>query len=90
MPTYVYECTECSEQTELVQKVTDAPLQTCPKCGGKVRKLLFPAGIVFKGSGFYVNDYGKQGCCSTSGASNASTCPHAGSCACHAGSGTKG
>lgn len=61
MPTYVYECTACSKQTELVQKVTDAPLETCPQCGGKVRKLLFPVGIVFKGPGFHVNDYAKPG-----------------------------
>ena len=59
MPTYVYECTTCSEQTELVQRVADAPLEKCPKCGGKVRKLLFPVGIVFKGSGFHINDYRK-------------------------------
>lgn len=59
MPTYVYECTGCSEQTELVQKISDAPLAKCPKCGGNVRKLLFPVGIVFKGSGFHVNDYRK-------------------------------
>jgi len=61
MPTYVYECTACSEQTELVKKVTDAPLETCPQCGGRVRKVLFPVGIVFKGSGFHVNDYAKPG-----------------------------
>ncbi len=59
MPTYVYECTACSEQTELIQKVTDAPLETCPQCGGRVRKVLFPVGIVFKGPGFHVNDYAK-------------------------------
>lgn len=61
MPTYVYECTACSEQTELIQKATDAPLEACPECGCKVRKLLFPVGIVFKGSGFHVNDYAKPG-----------------------------
>jgi putative regulatory protein, FmdB family len=48
MPTYVYQCKACSEQTELVQKMTDPPLSECPSCGGEVRKLLFPPGIVFK------------------------------------------
>lgn len=57
MPTYVYECKSCARQTELVQKVSDPPLKKCPECGGPVKKLLFPVGIVFKGSGFYVTDY---------------------------------
>jgi len=61
MPTYVYQCKACSEQTELVQKMTDPPLSECPSCGGEVRKLLFPPGIVFKGPGFHVNDYRKPG-----------------------------
>lgn len=60
MPTYVYECTACSEQTELVHKVSDPPLEACPSCGGMVRRVLFPVGIVFKGSGFHVNDYAKD------------------------------
>lgn len=59
MPTYVYQCRACSEQTELVQKMTDPPLTVCPACGGEVRKLLFAPGIVFKGPGFHVNDYRK-------------------------------
>jgi putative FmdB family regulatory protein len=57
MPTYVYECKECAKQTELIQKITEPPLDLCPDCGGNVRKMIFPVGIVFKGSGFYVNDY---------------------------------
>lgn len=59
MPTYVYQCKSCSRQTELFQKISDLPLKECPECGGEVRKLLFPPGIVFKGSGFHVNDYRK-------------------------------
>lgn len=57
MPTYVYECKECAQQTELIQKVSDPPLESCPSCHGAVRKVLFPVGIVFKGPGFYVTDY---------------------------------
>ena len=56
MPTYQYSCTECGEQIEAVQKFTDDPLQVCGACGGKLRKVFSPVGIVFKGSGFYRND----------------------------------
>lgn len=61
MPTYVYECNGCGEQTELVQRVTDEPLKSCPECGESVRKLLFAPAIMFKGPGFHVNDYPKSG-----------------------------
>lgn len=57
MPTYEYECRACSERVEVFQKITDPPLTECEACGGSLRKLLFPAGIIFKGSGFYVTDY---------------------------------
>ena len=56
MPTYEYACAECGERLEAVQKFTDDPLTVCPACGGKLRKLFSPVGIVFKGSGFYRND----------------------------------
>ena len=56
MPTYQYSCTECGERIEAVQKFTDEPLQVCSSCGGKLRKVFSPVGIVFKGSGFYRND----------------------------------
>ena len=56
MPTYEYTCGECGERLEAVQKFTDDPLTVCPACGGKLRKLFSPVGIVFKGSGFYRND----------------------------------
>ena len=56
MPTYEYACTACGERTEAKQKFTDPPLETCPLCGGKLRKLYSPVGIVFKGSGFYSTD----------------------------------
>ena len=49
MPTYQYACTECGEQLEVVQKFTDDPLTVCPACGGKLRKVFSPVGIVFKG-----------------------------------------
>lgn len=56
MPTYQYACTECGERLEAVQKFTDDPLTVCSVCGGKLRKLFSPVGIVFKGSGFYRTD----------------------------------
>ena len=56
MPTYQYTCTECGEPLEAVQKFSDAPLTVCPACGGRLRKVFSPVGIVFKGSGFYRTD----------------------------------
>ena len=56
MPTYEYACTECGDRTEVVQSISDAPLTTCTVCGGQLRKVFSPVGIVFKGSGFYRTD----------------------------------
>ncbi len=57
MPTYVYECRECGHRFEIFQSFSAEALQTCPECQQvTLRKVLFPAGVVFKGSGFYVND----------------------------------
>jgi putative FmdB family regulatory protein len=57
MPTYEYVCRDCRHQFETWQKMTDEPLTICPECGGQIRRMLFPAGIVFKGSGFYKTDH---------------------------------
>ena len=56
MPTYEYECQQCRERVEAVQKFTDPSLTVCPLCGGELRKVFSAVGIVFKGSGFYKND----------------------------------
>lgn len=56
MPIYEYACTSCGERTEERQSFTDPPLEECERCGGKLRKLYSPVGIVFKGSGFYSTD----------------------------------
>jgi putative FmdB family regulatory protein len=56
MPTYEYECTKCRRHFERHQHITDAPIQTCPECGGQVRRVFYPVGVIFKGSGFYVTD----------------------------------
>ena len=60
-PTYNYECLECGYEFEKFQKMSDEPVKTCPKCKGKVQKLISSgAGIIFKGSGFYTTDYKKK------------------------------
>lgn len=56
MPTYEYACTDCGDRLEAVQKFSDDPLTVCTACGGKLRKVFSPVGIVFKGSGFYRTD----------------------------------
>ncbi|ORT58578.1 FmdB family zinc ribbon protein [Streptomyces sp. CB03238] len=56
MPTYQYQCTECGEGLEAVQKFTDDALTECPACKGRLKKVFSAVGIVFKGSGFYRND----------------------------------
>jgi putative FmdB family regulatory protein len=58
MPTYEYECGKCGHRFEVFQSMTEPPRKRCPKCRGKVRRLVSGgAGIVFKGSGFYATDY---------------------------------
>jgi putative FmdB family regulatory protein len=68
VPTYQYLCTECGGQLEAVQKFTDEPLKVHEDCGGRLRKVFSPVGIVFKGSGFYRTDSRGSG---PSGASSA-------------------
>jgi putative FmdB family regulatory protein len=56
VPTYEYECTSCGQHIEVFQRISEDPLTTCGVCGGALRKVFHPAGIVFKGSGFYATD----------------------------------
>ncbi|MCZ2526042.1 FmdB family zinc ribbon protein [Streptomyces sp. HB2AG] len=56
MPTYQYQCTECGEGLEVVQKFSDDALTECPACSGRLRKVFSAVGVVFKGSGFYRTD----------------------------------
>jgi putative FmdB family regulatory protein len=56
MPTYEYGCTVCGQHIEVFQRFSEDALTTCGVCGGKLRKVYHPAGIVFKGSGFYATD----------------------------------
>ncbi len=60
MPTYQYICEQCGHQLEKFQNMTDAPITECPKCGGKLKRLITGGGgFILKGSGFYQNDYKK-------------------------------
>jgi putative FmdB family regulatory protein len=56
MPVYEYQCQNCGKHFEIKQSFTDDPLTVCPNCAGKIHRVIQAAGIVFKGSGFYVND----------------------------------
>jgi len=60
MPTYEYECDSCKERFEFFQRITAEPIKACPKCDGRLERLIGGgAGIIFKGSGFYATDYRK-------------------------------
>ncbi len=62
MPTYEYKCPKCGTEFEVFQKITAKPVAKCPKCGAKAdRQLSGGAGLVFKGSGFYITDYKRAG-----------------------------
>ncbi|MFB9465635.1 FmdB family zinc ribbon protein [Streptomyces cinereospinus] len=80
MPTYQYQCTECGEGLEAVQKFTDDALTECPTCQGRLKKVFSAVGIVFKGSGFYRNDSrGSSSSSSPASTSSSSSSPSASS-----------
>lgn len=72
MPTYVYECSKCEQTFEVEQRIVDNPLSEC-RCGsqGTVKRLIQPAGIVFVGSGFHINDYASSNSAGTSSSASA-------------------
>jgi putative FmdB family regulatory protein len=59
VPIYEYRCDDCGVSVEVLQRMSDDPLETCEQCGGHLRRVLHPVAIHFKGSGFYTTDYGK-------------------------------
>ena len=69
MPRYDYVCPDCGNEFEVRQSFDSEPVATCDSCQGTARRVIHSVPIVFKGSGFYVNDYGKKGSSSTSTAS---------------------
>ena len=58
MPIYEYQCQTCGKRSELLQRMDDPPMAACPECGGEVKKLISSPAVQFKGSGWYVTDYG--------------------------------
>jgi putative FmdB family regulatory protein len=61
MPTYEYCCGKCGHEFEEFRKMSDAPATRCPKCGGKVKRVISGgSGVIFKGSGFYITDYARK------------------------------
>ncbi len=61
MPVYEYECCGCGHRFEERRKVTDPPARKCPECKAAVKRVYQAVGIIFKGSGFHVTDYGRTG-----------------------------
>ncbi len=60
MPTYDYKCTQCGHDFEMFQTMSESHIKDCPECDGTVRRLVGGgSGLIFKGSGFYLTDYGK-------------------------------
>ena len=60
MPLYEFQCESCQKVTERIQKFSDPLMETCPACGGPVKKLFSSPAIQFKGSGFYITDYARK------------------------------
>lgn len=60
MPIYEYECLNCGKTFETMQKITEEPLDSCPSCAGKVRKLVSNCSFQLKGSGWYLTDYARK------------------------------
>jgi putative FmdB family regulatory protein len=61
MPLYEYQCDSCGHRFEVIQKFSDPAIETCPSCGGPVKKLFSSPAIQFKGSGWYITDYARKG-----------------------------
>jgi len=72
MPLYEYQCKKCKHRFEQIQKFSDEPVKKCPKCGGLVEKLISASAVQFKGSGWYVSDYGRKGAAGQSSSSSES------------------
>ena len=71
MPIYGYRCEQCGHEVEVLQSMSDEPLRVCSNCMGPLRKMIYPAGIIFKGSGYYTTDYKSPGSASRHGDSDA-------------------
>ena len=79
MPTYEYACRTCGQHLEVFLRISDEPLSVCPHCGGELRKVFHPAGILLKGSGFYKTDNRKKTSSSDSSSGSSSSGSSSGS-----------
>jgi len=75
MPVYEYECENCGTRYERLQSIKDESIQQCPECSGAVHKIFHPAGIIFKGSGWYINDSRKSTSSTVTSGDSKSTSP---------------
>ena len=73
MPTYEYACTNCGHRFDVRQRFSEDPITDCPKCGANVRRVLYPAGVIFKGSGWYATDSSKGSASHSSSSSSDSS-----------------
>lgn len=73
MPTYEYACINCGHRFDVRQSFNDDPISDCPKCGASVRRVLYPAGVIFKGSGWYATDNRKGSASHSSSTTTADT-----------------
>jgi putative FmdB family regulatory protein len=71
MPIYGYRCEQCGHELEVLQSMSEEPLKVCPNCMGPLYKMVYPAGIIFKGSGYYTTEYKAAGSPSRHGDSDA-------------------
>jgi putative FmdB family regulatory protein len=78
VPTYDYQCRQCGHTIEVIHSMQESGPQRCERCGGELRRVLFPAGIIFKGSGFYTTDSRSGGSSTSTTSSTAATKPAAG------------
>ena len=80
MLTYQYECLDCKHRFDVFQSMKDDPISECEKCGKPVRKLFNATGLIFKGNGFYVNDYKNKGASSSESQAAPACAGNCGSC----------
>lgn len=73
LPLYDYQCRSCQQVTEIRHGFRETPSEACPACGGELARVFNPAGIVFKGSGFYITDSRKGGDSSSGGSKSESS-----------------
>jgi putative FmdB family regulatory protein len=76
MPLYEYRCTKCGERLEVLQHLSDARLAECPRCGGALEKVISAPALQFKGSGWYVTDYARNGKSPSTNGSGTDSKPH--------------